>query len=116
MRLPHIRHILLALLNDPVLVSRIMEGISEKEILETINAHLPRSEPTMLPHALPLSREAREALVLAEAEADKLGHRYIRNEQHLPGPVESGNSFAAELLTKKGLSVRETANANKGLA
>jgi ATP-dependent Clp protease ATP-binding subunit ClpA len=70
----------------------------------------------MLPHALPLSREAREALVLAEAEADKLGHRYIRNEQHLPGPVESGNSFAAELLTKKGLSVRETANANKGLA
>ena len=41
MRLPHIRHILLALLNDPVLVSRIMEGISEKEILETINAHLP---------------------------------------------------------------------------
>ena len=45
-----------------------MEGISEKEILETINAHLPRSEPTMLPHALPLSREAREALVLAEAE------------------------------------------------
>ena len=67
-RLPHIRHILLTLLNDPVLINQSMEGISEREILETINAHLPRSEPNMLPHAPPLSREAREALVLAEAE------------------------------------------------
>jgi len=100
-------HILLALLNDPVLISAIMEGISEKEILETINAHLPRREPNMLPHDLPLSKGAREALVLAKAEADKLGHRYIRNEHLLLGLVESRDSFAAELLTKRGLSAEK---------
>ena len=109
-------HILLALLNDPVLISGVMEGISEKEILDTINAHLPRREPNMLPHDLPLSRRAREALVLAEAEADKLDHRYIRNEHLLLGLVESGDTFASELLTRKGLSAEKTSNANKGLA
>jgi ATP-dependent Clp protease ATP-binding subunit ClpA len=82
-------HILLALLHDPVLTSRTMEGISEKEIRETINVHLPRRERNPLPHDLELSRAAREALVLAEGEADKLGHRYIRNEHLLLALVES---------------------------
>jgi ATP-dependent Clp protease ATP-binding subunit ClpA len=95
-------HILLALLNDPVLISRTMEGISENEIRETINAHLPRREPNTLPHDLPLSKAAREALVLAEAEADKLGHRYILNEHLLLGLVEYGGSYAGALLKKKG--------------
>jgi tetratricopeptide (TPR) repeat protein len=100
-------HLLLALLNDPVLISGVMEGISEKEILDTINAHLPQREPNMLPHDLPLSRGTRQALVLAEAEADKLDHLYIRNEHLLLGLVESGDTFAAELLTKKGLSAEK---------
>jgi ATP-dependent Clp protease ATP-binding subunit ClpA len=91
-------HILLALLDDLVLISRTTKGISEKEIRKTINAHLPRRERNPLPHDLELSKAAREALVLAEAEADKLGHRYIRNEHLLLGLVESGNNFAAELL------------------
>jgi hypothetical protein len=99
-------HLLLALLNDPVLIS-VMEGISEKEILDTIDAHLPQREPNMLPHDLPLSRGTRQTLVLAEAEADKLDHRYIRNEHLLLGLVESGHTFAAELLTKKGFSAEK---------
>jgi tetratricopeptide (TPR) repeat protein len=97
-------HILLAVLSDPVLISRTMEEISEKEIRDTISAHLPRREPNTLPHDLPLSRAAREALVLAEGEADKLGDRSIRNEHLLLGLVESGDCYAGELLTKKGLS------------
>jgi ATP-dependent Clp protease ATP-binding subunit ClpA len=97
-------HILLALLDDPVLIGRTMKGISEKEIIETINAHLPRREQNPLPHDLELSRAAREALVLAEGEADKLGSSTIGNGHLLLGLVESQNSFAAELLTNKGLS------------
>jgi len=97
-------HILLALLSDPVLISRTMQEISEKEILETINAHLPRREPNTLPHDLELSRAAREALVLAEGEADRFGHRYIQNEHILLGLVESGDCYAGELLRQKGLS------------
>jgi hypothetical protein len=100
-------HLLLALLNDPVLISGVMEGISGNEILDTINAHLPQREPNMLPHDLPPSRGTRQTLGLAEAEADKLDHLYIRNEHLLLGLVESGDTFAAELLTKKGLSAEK---------
>jgi len=97
-------HILLALLNDPVWTSRTMQGISEKEIVMTIEAHIPWGERSPLPHDLELSKTAREALVLAEGEADKLGHRDIRNEHILLGLLESGNSFAAKLLAKEGVS------------
>jgi tetratricopeptide (TPR) repeat protein len=100
-------HILLALLSDPVLISRTMQEISEKEILETINAHLPRREPNTLPHDLELSRAAREALVLAEGEADRFGHRYLQNEHILLGLVESGDCYAGELLKQRGLSAEK---------
>lgn len=95
-------HILLAFLDDPVLISRTMNGISTKAIIETVNAHLPRRERNPLPHDLELSTAAREALLSAEREADKLGHRHIRNGHLLLGLVESAHSFAAELMTKEG--------------
>ena len=97
-------HILLALLNDSDLTSRSMQGISEEEIVMAIEAHVPRGERNPLPHDLELSGEARNVLIVAEAEADRVGHRDIRSEHLLLGLVESGNGFAAELLRKKGLS------------
>jgi ATP-dependent Clp protease ATP-binding subunit ClpA len=81
-----------------------MQGIPEKEIVMTIEGYIPRCERNPLPHDLELSKTTREALVLAEGEADKLGHRDIRDEHILLGLVESGNSFAAKLLTEKGVS------------
>jgi hypothetical protein len=51
-------HILLALLDDPVLIGQTMQGISEQEIIKTINAHFPRRERNPLPHDLDLSRAA----------------------------------------------------------
>jgi ATP-dependent Clp protease ATP-binding subunit ClpA len=97
-------HILLALLNDPALTRRTMQGISEKEIVIALEAHIPRGARNPLPHDLELSKTAREALVLAEVEADKLGHQDIRNEHILLGVVECGNSFAAKLLAREGVS------------
>jgi ATP-dependent Clp protease ATP-binding subunit ClpC len=97
-------HILLALLSDPILINRTLKGVSEKEMRETIDAYLPRRKPNTLPHDLPLSEAARRALVLAEEEADRLGHAKIRNEHLLLGLVKSGDSYAAELLVIKGLS------------
>lgn len=100
-------HILLALLSDPALIHGTMKGISEKEMRDTIDAHLPRREPNTLPHDLPLSETARRALALAEGEADKLGHPKIRNQHLLLGLLKSGDSYAADLLMKKGLSAEE---------
>ncbi len=97
-------HILLSLLSDSVLIRRTMERSSAEGIRKTINAHLPRREPNTLPHDLPLSGAAREALVLAEEEADKLNHRSIGNGHLLLGLLESGDSFASVLLMKEGLS------------
>lgn len=97
-------HILLALLSDPVLTKRTMQGISEKEIVSVIEAHIPQGERNPLPHDLELSKTTREVLVLAEGEADKLGHRDIRNEHILLGLVEARNSFAAKLLAEEGIS------------
>jgi ClpA/ClpB-like protein len=54
-----------------------------------------------------LSRAAREALVLAEGKADKLGHRYIRNEHLLLGLVESESNYAAQLLRQKDISAEK---------
>jgi ATP-dependent Clp protease ATP-binding subunit ClpA len=100
-------HLLLALLSDPALIHGNMKGISEKEMRETIDAHLPRREPNKLPHDLPLSETARRALVLAEGEADTLGHTKIRNQHLLLGLLKLGDGYTAELLAKKGLSAEE---------
>jgi len=99
-----VEHILLALLNDAVLVRDTMEGVSQRELREAITAHLPRGETIPLPHDLPLSGESRQALVLATEEADGLGHRQIRNKHLLLGLVRRESTYAAELLRQKGIS------------
>ena len=99
-----VEHTLLALLNDAVLIRNTMEGVSENELRDAINARLPGGETMPLPHDLPLSGESRQALVLAAEEADGLSHRHIRNEHLLLGLMQCENSYAAELLKQKGLS------------
>ncbi len=100
-------HILLALLRDELLVSCVMEGISEREIREAITAHLPRGEPNPLPHDLPLSRNSRKALLLAAEEADRLADRQIRNGHILLGVLRLKGSYAAQLLRQRGLAVEK---------
>jgi len=96
-------HILLVLLNDPALVRDSMPRISESEIRDAINVRIPRGELNSLTHDLPLSEQARTAVVLAREEADKLRQRYVQNEHILLALVQS-TSFAAQLLSQKGLS------------
>src|ERR1700730_9556667 len=97
-------HILLALLNDPAFVRDSMQGVSESEIRDAINVRIPRGEPNPLPHDLPLSEEARTAVVLAREEADRLGHRHVRNEHILLAVVRCESSHTAQLLTQRGIS------------
>lgn len=99
-----VEHIVLALLSDPALISTTMEGVSEPEIRTAVSARIPRQEPNPLPHDLPLSTEARTALVLAREEAEKLGQRYVQNEHVLLALVQSESSYAVQLLKQKGLS------------
>ncbi len=100
-------HILLALLSDSALISGSMNGVSESDIRAAINAHIPRRELNPLPHDLPLSAEARTALVLAREEADKLSQRYVQNEHVLLALVQSESSYTCQLLRQKGLSAEK---------
>jgi tetratricopeptide (TPR) repeat protein len=97
-------HILLALLSDPVLISSTMEGVSEPEVRAAIRAHLPRRKQNPLPHDLPLNTEAHTALVLAREEANKLGQTYVQNEHIMLALLQSDSSYAAQILTERGLS------------
>lgn len=74
---------------------------------DAIDAHLPRHEPNTAPHDLPLNETACRALVLAEGEADALGHPKIRNQHLLLGLLKLGDSYVAKLLAKNGLSAEE---------
>jgi ATP-dependent Clp protease ATP-binding subunit ClpA len=98
-------HLLLALLRDQGLMSACLEGASETQIREALRGYLSQGERNPLPHDLPLSRAAREALVVAGEEAIKLGHRIIQNDHLLLGVMSFKNSYAAELLAQRGLSV-----------
>jgi hypothetical protein len=97
-------HILLALLRDPDLISSTMHGVSEPEIRTAITAYLPRHEPHPLPHDLPISTDARIAVVLATDEADRLNQRYVQSEHVLLALLQSESSYGAQLLREKGVS------------
>lgn len=97
-------HILLALLRDSALISSAMETLAVAGIRATIHAHIPRREPNPLPHDLPLSAEGRIVLTSAAEEANKCGHKFVKNEHILLAVLQSENTYAAELLKQNGLS------------
>jgi hypothetical protein len=97
-------HILLALLRDEDLTSRLMEGLHISEIREDILAHALRRQELLPPVDLPLSTQSRELLATAEKEAEKLAHRQVSNSHILLGLLRVGESYAAQLLGSRGLS------------
>ena len=74
------------------------KGVSESEIRDAIYVRIRHGDPNLLPHDLPLSEEARSAVVLAREEADKLGDRHVRNEHLVLAVVKRENSHAAQWL------------------
>ena|SRR5215469_12344528 len=79
------------------------KGVSESEIRDAIYVRIRHGEPNLLPHDFPLSEEARSAVVLAREEADKLGHRHVRNGHLVLAVVQCENSHAAQCLGEKEL-------------
>jgi tetratricopeptide (TPR) repeat protein len=103
-------HILLGLLEDATLAGTTMEGISVPEIREEILSQLPRRREASSLADLPLSAESHEVLALAAEEAGKLPDQYIGNQHILLGLARLGNSQAAQLLMRKGLSADSIRN------
>src|SRR5438445_12174640 len=87
-------HILLGLLNDDDLVSRLRQcavQLTSEEVLTKLGKRVEAA----ISGDLPLSKESHRALLLAAKEADDLGHLRIGNEHILLGLSCVGRSFAA---------------------
>jgi tetratricopeptide (TPR) repeat protein len=97
-------HILLGLLKDEVLIARVMQASSVKEIRKEIANRQPTQE-MLGPRDLPLSEEARKALTLASEEAVRLADSFVRNQHLLLGLLRTEDCLAAELLRRMGLSL-----------
>ena len=97
-------HILLALLEDIRLTNRFLEGLSVENMRGEIFALVTRKPLPLLPRDIPLSRDARQALLFAGEEADLLGDGHVSNHHILLGLLRLENCLAAQVLRQEGLS------------
>jgi ATP-dependent Clp protease ATP-binding subunit ClpC len=53
------------------------------------------------------TKRARQVLMLAQAEAQRLGHRFIGTEHLLLGLLQEGEGGAARVLTRMGVTLKQ---------
>ena len=98
-------HLLLGLLReDKALTSRFLRGVSDVESIrmQIENATTIR-EKIHTSVDLPLSNECKRILAYAAEEAEKLAQKHIDCEHLLLGILREEKSFAAQLLSERGL-------------
>jgi hypothetical protein len=100
-------HVLLGLLQIPDLTSSVLRSLAASEVRSrlTITSREPDEENRSTPSDLSLSRASRQALALAEKEAQKSGSDYVNPEHILVGLLLVENCFAAKLLRERHISV-----------
>src|SRR6476646_1774539 len=105
-------HLLLGLLReDKALTNRFLRGHGEVEaIRKQVEDHTTVREKVSTSVDLPVSDEAKRALVHAAEEAERLSHKHVGTEHLLLGLLREEGSFAARLLNEHGVllsAVRE---------
>jgi ATP-dependent Clp protease ATP-binding subunit ClpC len=95
-------HLLLGLLRSRKgIVSRLLEGAaaSVEAIAADIRKRIILREKFPTTVEIPFSKDTQRVLVLAEEEADRLGHGYIGTEHLLLGLLRAERSVAGSVLT-----------------
>ncbi len=105
-------HLLLGILReDKALTNRFLRSHGSVEsIRKQIEGHTTIREPVSTSVDLPLSNESKRVLAFAAEEAVRLSHKHIGTEHVLLGLLREEKSFAAGLLTERGvrlLALRE---------
>ena len=97
-------HMLLGVMReDKTLLHRFIGPLDfEKRFRQEIEKLNPRRERIPTSVEIPLAQGAREILIQAGEEADKLAHAYIGTEHLLLGVLRQKNSLGATLLTSLG--------------
>jgi len=101
-------HLLLGLLREDITLRQILnDTTADSEIRREVEKRLVRGEPIPTSVEVPLSHDAKRALVLAAEEADRLGHRHVGTEHMLLGIVRVDGSVGAQLVHARGVRVEE---------
>lgn len=103
-------HLLLGLLReDKVLASRFIGAIAAVEsIRKQVQARTPTIEKVLTSIDMPLSHECKRALVYGSEEAERFGHQHIGTEHLFLGLLREEQSFAAEILRERGVTLSTT--------
>jgi tetratricopeptide (TPR) repeat protein len=107
-------HILLALMRDEELTSRLMTGFFIPAVREDILVHVTRRESLPSPVDLPLSVQSEQALSFARDEA-QTHSQHVSNSHILLGLLRVEDSTAAQLLRLWGLSVENVRSSIEAL-
>ena len=100
-------HLLLGILReDKALTNRFLRShVSVESIRKQIERVTVVHEKTSTSLDLPLSNESKRVLVYAAEEVERLGHKHIGTEHLFLGLLREENSFAANILQERGITV-----------
>lgn len=100
-------HLLLGIVReDKTLTNRFLRAQVES-IRKEVESQTTARETIPTSVDLPLSNESKRVLAYAGEEADRLAHKHIGTEHLLLGLLREEKCFAAQILTERGLRVRE---------
>jgi len=100
-------HLLLGLLREDKGLCRRFRIGSPDSMRQEVEQHTTLREKTATSIDLPLSNESKRVLGYAAEEADRLNHKHIGTEHLLLGLLREKKSFAAELLSSRGVKLEE---------
>jgi ATP-dependent Clp protease ATP-binding subunit ClpC len=102
-------HLLLGLLReDKALTNRFLRGRESVEVIhKRIEDHTVVREKVSTSVDLPLSNEGKRVLAYAAEEAVRLSHQHVGTEHLLLGLLREENSFAAQLLKERGVTLSQ---------
>ena len=100
-------HLLLGLLREDHTPARkfLREKGGEQSIREEIESQIKRGQRISTSVEMPLSAECKRILKKAAEEAERLGNKNVGTEHLLLGILREDGSFAARLLTERGLTL-----------
>ena len=100
-------HLLLGILREDQALSRkfLREKFGTQSIRDEIESQITRGERISTSVEVPISAECRRILNYAAEEAEQLGNKHIGTEHLLLGVLREDGSFAARLLTERGLKL-----------
>jgi ATP-dependent Clp protease ATP-binding subunit ClpA len=102
-------HLLLGILReDKAMANRFLRNhASVESIRNQVEGHTVFHEKISTSVDLPLSNECKRVLAYAAEEAERLAHKHIGTEHLLLGLLREDKSFAAQILTERGVEIAQ---------